>query len=94
MLCENIDAGFRLETKRRDVARTGVEVFERRGFRREPAVAAIPVADSPAKLHVGASAAGELDEAILVESGNASGGGLSSDPIGLLRQAHGVTARR
>src|ERR1019366_6057960 len=64
------------------------------GLRRQLAVFAIPVADAASKLHVGARAAGELDEAILVERRNSARGCLSSDPVRFFRKAYGMSKRR
>ena len=91
---QDVHAHARLETKRRNVACSRVQRFRRRGLRGKLTIYAIPVADSPPKVHIRTSSARELDETILIERRNATGGRLSSHPIRLIREARGMAAGR
>ena len=71
-LLEHRDAGLRLETERRDVAGTGIEILPFGGSRRKLVVVAIVVADAAAKLNVGARPARDFDKTVFVEGGDAA----------------------
>jgi len=92
-LFEHLDAGLGLEAKRRNVARTGIQVLPQSRRGRQRSVATVPVANAVTEPHIAARSAGEFDEAILVQCRDAAGRGLPADPVGLFGQTYGVSAR-
>ncbi len=92
-LIEHLDAGLGLEAKRRNIARTGIQVLPQSCQRGQRAVAPVPFANAVAEPHIAARAASKFDEAILVQRRDAARRGLSADPISFFGQAYRVSAR-
>ena len=89
---KRLNADPRLKTERGYVAVAGVQIFLRARCASECAAGSVPVANGAAELHVGARAAREFNESVLVQRGDSAGGGLAAHPIGFLGEAHGVPA--